>query len=435
MTFARYRRPAPTSYNITKPSQNLSYNSSYNERVPVQSSRTNRNSSHSISRLNRDNEHHLGLHQKTQSQGNLAANNLAQSMTYDADYNNAYNSNQNEAPRSAQKPPSSRGSRHKGASFDQNNAGMAPQRTQNVNHTISYDSPDDKILPAVHVPKTSDSPKLSRSYKSLKPKTGNRLYDSLDAHVSGALQNENGPHARFSNNRAKLNSSLSHIAGRDVNPRTDVERQSLEQDRYFSRLNKANSKQQQIFEKYLVEQLVPNKDKEKHLEEIEKMKRMEAKTRLDALDKGSRLNQKALKKEYQKFLSNQMKQREREMEYQSQAKRDQLSAMKNFAAMEQMKDKEERKLRVEMQTAYRNALQSQEYLKAKQKLNTEVKLHKATVHGGTADSLYTFGGTFVPGDNKKGYIPPNPIVNPVSDPMYNPYLRKDIVQGIHEIKR
>jgi hypothetical protein len=225
----------------------------------------------------------------------------------------------------------------------------------------------------------------------------------------------------------------------DVSTLQDVQRQSLEQDRYYSRLDKMNSKQQQIFEKYLVDQLVPTKDKEKQLEEIERKKREEARMRLDVLDQGSRLNQKALKKEYQKFLNNQMKQKEREHEMQSQAKKDALSQMKTFALMEQEKDKQEKVHRMHMQTAYRNALQSQEYLKAKQKLNTEIKLNCVTTHGGTADALYTFGGTYVTngvGKNKeKGYIPPNPIVNPISDPMYNPYLRKDINEGIHEFRR
>lgn len=168
-------------------------------------------------------------------------------------------------------------------------------------------------------------------------------------------------------------------------------------------------------------------------------KRDEAKERLDALDKGSRINQKALKMEYQKFLNNQMKLKEKAHEYQNQAKRDMLNEMKAFSLMEQEKDKEEKRKRQEMQSAYRAALQSQEYLKAKQKLHTEIKLHSATAHGGTADAVYTFGGSYVDTGNsksyEKGYIPPNPIVNPISDPMYNPYLRKDIIEGIHEFKK
>lgn len=56
-----------------------------------------------------------------------------------------------------------------------------------------------------------------------------------------------------------------------------------------------NSKQLMIFDKYLSDQLIPTKDKEKQLEEIERIKREEAKTRLDTLDQNSVVNQKALK--------------------------------------------------------------------------------------------------------------------------------------------
>jgi hypothetical protein len=201
-----------------------------------------------------------------------------------------------------------------------------------------------------------------------------------------------------------------------------------------------NNKQNQIFEKYLVEQLVPNKDKEKHLEEIEKMKRVEAKERFQQLDQGSKINLKALKHEYNKFLNYQMRQREVENQNEKQMKTQTLLDMQNFAALEKQKDEEDKMQRKQMQNAYRNALQSQEYLKAKQKLNIEVKIQKADVHGGQANSLYTFGGVYVKNEqnrnnNKKGYLPPNPIVNPVSDPMYNPYLRDDIMHGAHEINR
>lgn len=192
-----------------------------------------------------------------------------------------------------------------------------------------------------------------------------------------------------------------------------------------------NSKQQQIFEKYLIDHLVPTKDKEKQLEEIEKKKREEAQERLNALEKGSKRNQKALKNEYQRFLNNQMKFREKQHEADNLAKLEMLNQMKTFSMMEKEKEKAEKQKKIEMQNVYRNALQSQEYLKSKQKLNSEIKLHSATTHGGLPDSVYTFGGSYINSgervNKEKGYIPPNPIVNPISDPMYNPYLRKDII--------
>lgn len=72
--------------------------------------------------------------------------------------------------------------------------------------------------------------------------------------------------------RTRLKSSLSTMpmAKYGDTSREDVQRQSLEQDRYYNRLNLMNNKQKQIFEKYLVEHLVPIKDKERQLEEIER---------------------------------------------------------------------------------------------------------------------------------------------------------------------
>lgn len=131
-----------------------------------------------------------------------------------------------------------------------------------------------------------------------------------------------------------------------------------------------------------------------------------------------------------------MKFREQENNYKQQAKMESLKEMKLFSQLEKEKDEEERHKKLQMQAAYRNALHSQEHLKAKQKLNTEIKINAATVHGGTADSLYTFGGGYIHKGPvlslDKGYINRNPILNPISDTMYNPYLRKDINEGNHE---
>ena len=370
-------------------------------------------------------------------------------MTYDnsqAAYKNEHDYNAESIKKSLHTPPRlvqqadppSRGSQRRNSAY----AHQQSRQSEKLNNTISYDDPQNDVLPQMNKRSLPQSPNLTNSYKKLRP--DNRLYESVDHHHPGQgkafaklldSQLQKNAHEILRSSHQNLPSSKFS----EMTSLQDVQRQSLEQDRYYSRLDQMNSKQQQIFEKYLVDQLVPTKDKEKQLEEIERKKRDEARMRLDALDQGSRLNQKALKKEYQKFLNNQMKQKEREHEMQSQAKRDALSQMKTFAFMEQEKDKQEKMHRMQMQTAYRNALQSQEYLKAKQKLHTEIKLHSATSHGGTADALYTFGGSYVSngaGKNKeKGYIPPNPIVSPISDPMYNPYLRKDISEGIHEFRR
>lgn len=168
-------------------------------------------------------------------------------------------------------------------------------------------------------------------------------------------------------------------------------------------------------------------------------KRDEARNRLDALDQGSKMNQRALKREYQKYLDNQVRLKEQEKDWQVKAKNEALYQMKAFSQCEKEKDDEEKRKKFEMQTAYRYALQSQEYLKSKQKLNTEIKIQAAATHGGTADSLYTFGGVYLKRgpkpDYEKGYINRNPILNPISDPMYNPYLRRDIIDGNREFSK
>jgi hypothetical protein len=106
-----------------------------------------------------------------------------------------------------------------------------------------------------------------------------------------------------------------------------------------------NNKQKMIFNKHLNDHLVPTKDKEKILENIERKKREEAKNRLEQLENTSKVNQTALKMEYQKFLNNQMKLREKKNAMDSEAKRDQLNEMKRFAAIEKEKDKQDVELK------------------------------------------------------------------------------------------
>lgn len=449
ITFARYRRPAQSNYNINNIKQSNAYSSQSLERNAGHIAPSNRNSSHSIGRPMRDQDGNNSMHQKTKSVAKINTSNLIYHQSYDASLNNAYKNNGESVAKVTQQDQPLINSYRRNSSREMN----AEPISKAINHTISYDDRQENILPDVNILKRSESPILSKSYKNLKQNGEGRLYDSLDQHLNngirGASPERNGdymssiqPNAN-TGVRAKLRSSLGSLnmtKARGITTRQDVERQSIEHDRYYNRLNQMNTKQQQIFEKYLVDQLVPNKDREKQLEEIEKQKREEAKGRLQQLDQGSKNNQKALKNEYQKYLNNQMRQRERETENVKQIKMQALNDMKSFAAMEKQKDDDERVQKIQMQNAYRNALQSQEYLKSKQKLNVEIKLQQAVVHGGQADSLYTFGGIYVKNDqnksnNSKSYLPPNPIVNPVSDPMYNPYLRNDILHGTHEFNR
>ena len=77
-----------------------------------------------------------------------------------------------------------------------------------------------------------------------------------------------------------------------------------------------------------------------------------------------------------------------------------------------------------MQNAYRNMLKSQEIL------NSTFQREKIGYTVGYKDELAPRGG-----GEDKSYLPPNPIVYPVSDPMYNPYLRSDIKDGAADDKR
>lgn len=427
VNFARYRRPEMSKFKYKGLKANNSYNFSHDGKYSAYSNRSHHKGSHSIDHGMNDKSARLSNHHKNLSHGNIldvntvnrnspqnrnnASSSKRDELGYDYEAYKSYDhaiKPQNDTievlPKSRQGPP-------KGDSRRVSKS--------NINHTISYDHPEGESLPNMQAPRKSESPQRMQRSTSNIEKGRNEVQDSLENHIYN---------------------TLSGAPSRDVTSRVaqkDVERQSIEQDRYYSRLNKMNSKQLHIFEKYLVDQLVPAKDKEKHLEELEKKKREEARERFDVLDKGSKNHKTALKREYKKYLNNQMKQREKERDYESQMKKETLAQMKNFAAMEVQKDKLEKKSKVDMQNAYRSALQSQEYLKSKQQLHDQTKLHK-TGYGGSPDAVYTFGGTFSNvGSSRieKGYIPPNPIVNPVSDPMYNPYFRKDIIHGMNEIGR
>ena len=252
-SFARYRRSGVSKYNKNQLNPNHSYDFGYNDRYSVNSSRGHRNPSYSLEKQKQNNEERLGNHHKTQSHSNILDPSIVQNKkfySHDQDYkSNTYDSNnEGNRPLSGNKDLPSRNFKHKNQPMDHNHE----EPKQNVNNTVSYDEPHENILPDTLLPRRSESPKLSRGSARLREKQGERVQDSLEHHLYQNL------------------SSSPYIKRKDIVAREDVERQSIEQDRYFSRLNHMNNKQLQIFEKYLLEQHIPAKDKEKHLEEIER---------------------------------------------------------------------------------------------------------------------------------------------------------------------
>lgn len=134
----------------------------------------------------------LGIHfiNKTNSQGNIAAQNLKQNMTYDdslAAYKNELNYSTEEMKKSIHTPPRliqqvdppSRGSQRRNSAY----ADQQSRHPEKLNNTISYDDHQNEVLPQMNKRSLPQSPNVSKSYKKLR--TDNRLYESFDHHHPG----------------------------------------------------------------------------------------------------------------------------------------------------------------------------------------------------------------------------------------------------------
>ena len=186
----------------------------------------------------------------------------------------------------------------------------------------------------MHMQMQNESPKqLIKNYKVNQSRGSSRLYDSLDNHMNDSISKIT--------QKDMYDSSSSPYSRFIGTTREDVKRNSLEQDRYFSRLNSMNNKQLQIYQKHLEHHMTEIKHKEK-LEERERKKREETKKKLDQLEIGSKMHQRALKNQYQKFLNNQMQLRVKQNQLSNQAKREQLNEMKMFSKLEKDKEKDEK---------------------------------------------------------------------------------------------
>ena len=294
MSFARFKKPIPsmpgTSMRRKVSLENLGISSSYKEQFPTyQNARHNRYSSQTNRNYNYEKPAQAPPHgsngnlNKTFTLDNRAVN---KSIDYssrplettpyqnrqaqDRSDQNGYHS-QNEP--NGQLPSIKPNSGHK-----------SNNHREKLNQTIDYEDKHERITPKIDKPRQSESPKVTRNHGKISSRSNNKMYDSLDQHINrtktqkDVYDDGSSPYKRF------IGST-----------REDVKRNTLEQDRYIHRLNNMNSKQMQIYQKHLEHHLIPIKDKEKKLEEMERKKREETKRKLDELEQGSRMHQKALK--------------------------------------------------------------------------------------------------------------------------------------------
>lgn len=146
MSFARYRRPAQSSYKLNQPQGNFEYNSMYKEMYPPYSGRMNRHSSQNIRKPDLNEENRNSYHQKTNSQGNIAPKNLSHNFaqeekpSYD-DNQNDYHQQEDEKQVNMLKvepprDPPSRSHHQRNSSYNQ---GYREAQKEMQNRTIDYE--------------------------------------------------------------------------------------------------------------------------------------------------------------------------------------------------------------------------------------------------------------------------------------------------------
>lgn len=151
-----------------------------------------------------------------------------------------------------------------------------------LNKSIDFQVNQEKLIPNGKPTRAAESPNIIKNYKQSSSRANNKMYDSLDQHMNNSTSKPMTQKDLYEDN----SSPYTRFVGAT---REDVKRNSLEQDRYFSRLTNMNSKQMQIYQKHLEHHLIPIKDKEKKLEEMERKKREETKKKLDELEQGKHL--------------------------------------------------------------------------------------------------------------------------------------------------
>lgn len=297
MSFARFKRPTPSDFLKAKIEKNNStkdfpFHNEFKEHHAKQRDHSVRNSGYRDRRLSPNEYFRPPSHSKNLSRGNLAGNKLSQSLTYDRNsgsYDKLPEVSANLAPEMDQH----RELEHTLPKYNTIDAtDELPKRKPSpyYNNRSSREKPPQEGTSKISVGSARKSvqpvsPEQNKRYKAQKAdKLPRKEYDSLDYHMNHGMSAKNtGP--RSTSNLKQHNATYTEgvvdfdsIGAQNFKrstTREDVHRHSIEQDRYYKRLDNMNAKQN--FEKYLSDHLMPNKDKEKHLEEIERLKRDEAK--------------------------------------------------------------------------------------------------------------------------------------------------------------
>lgn len=240
-----------------------------------------------------------------------------------------------------------------------------------------------------------------------------------------------------------------------------LDRENVEQERYYARLRRATSKQSQIFQSHLSKYYIPQKSKEQMIKQQEDERIRQLKAQASQYEKQQRENIKTIQGEYSEFLSNQMKEREFTHDIEKQQKKYYGDDIKMKYTI--LKQKEDRKKieKLENQIVYRGALLEQQKFRnvhpeAALKLNeapkvqefhsSQVTSQRSGLHHYPSNSslnkskipsqdLEPVGPVNANIGHKSNYIGPNPILAPISDPLYNPYIRREVTNSLHDPKK
>lgn len=219
---------------------------------------------------------------------------------------------------------------------------------------------------------------------------------------------------------------------------------------------------------------IPQKQKENilHSEEEERIRQL--KMQAAEYEKQQRQNIKTIQGEYSDFLSVQMREKERIMNMINQEKKSYHEDIKMKHQL--LKEKEQRQKMEQMQNkmAYRGLLNEQEKFRVanperalkvtespsregrvsrehqnrmnqapsqRQAVGPQRSLHhypssssmKSNVVA--AQNVEPVGPINANIGHKSNYRQPNPILTPISDPLYNPYIRREVTNSLHDPKK